>query len=293
MRLSLTLALAAAVAVTACGQQGGSSQNPNAQQAAVPVGPPPVPADALAVRGEVAIDGLKGLPPKLLAQLQLRLRLLDMSDPSIVPPVVAERLEPAPASLPYRYALPYEAGKINPEGRYVFEAALVTGADVLYGTPAPVAVLTQGAGAAADIALQRGGGLPAPDIAPADLLKQDFEKLERTIGGMKKFSGEAIDETTTRAWDAFADSHGLKFARQVVDYDKGGVVSFRFAYKDGKPWVIVRERGGVVTHLGWGADGSVLLNRDSNDRQLDEAAIEELRRMAEALYGEASAKLGG
>lgn len=291
MQIRLAGALFVAVlGVSACGQNGGANQQ--GSTATTQAGPPPVAADAVAVRGTVTIDGLAALPPKLLPQIKLRLRLLDMSDPSVVPPVVAERLEPAPARLPYSYALPYAAADINPEGRYAFEAALVSGADVLYGTPEPVAVLTQGAGAQANVALARGGGLPAPDIAPADLIRQDFAKVERSIGGMRKISGESIDETTTRAWDAFLDSSGVRFARQVVDYEKGGVISYRFAYRGDEPWVIARDRGGAVLMIGWGKDGSLQLNRDSNDREASESEIAELREMAIALHREASAKRG-
>lgn len=289
MRAPIYLALSAVFALTGCGQQSGPAQP--AQPAAAtqgPAAPAAVPASAVAIRGSLSIDGLSQLP----RTLQLRLRLLDMSDPSIVPPVVAERIEPAPGILPYTYALPYTESAINPDGKYVIEATLVTGDVVLYGTPAPVAVLTQGASGRADIAMARGGGLPAPNIAPADLLKQDFDKLERSIGGMKRFNGERIENDITVGWDAFADSSGIRFARQVIDYDKQGTVSFKFAYKDGKPWVLVREQRGVSAYIGWGPDGSLLLNRDNNDKQMDEAKIGELRAMAEALYSEAAAKRG-
>lgn len=289
MRAPLVLAISVAL-LAACGQQSGPAPGAaQQQQAAQPAGPAPVPASATAVRGVISIAGLNQLP----ASLQLRLRLLDMSDPSVVPPVVAERIEPAPTSIPYQFALPYAPEQIRPDGRYVLDAALVSGEAVLYGTPNPSAVLTQGAGSTVEVNLERGGGLPPPDVAPADLLKQEFERVERSIGGMKRFNGERIENDITVGWDAFADSTGVRFARQVIDYDKAGTVSFRFAYKDGKPWVLAREKRGVVAHVGWGPDGSLVLNRDANDKTLDEAEVNELRSMAEALYAEASAKRGG
>ena len=250
MRIRLLSVLVLSLLLAACGGNGDSDRANARQNTAQRQGPPPVPADAVAVRGAVSIEGMSALPPKLLSQISLRLRLLDMSDPSIVPPVIAERIEPAPPRLPYTFALPFEQAQINEEGRYVFEAALVAGTDVLYGTPEAVAVLTQGAGTQANVVLDRGGGLPAPDIAPADLLKIDFEKVERSIGGMRKISGQAIDETTTRAWDAFLDSNGVRFARQVVENDKGGRMTYRFAYRNGEPWVIARERGGARARSG-------------------------------------------
>jgi uncharacterized lipoprotein YbaY len=290
MRAPLFLALSA-VLLAACGQQASQSQQQAVRQPVQqgPAAPPPVPAGATAIRGTLNINGLSQLPPGL----QLRLRVLDRSDPSIVAPVVAERIEPAPARVPYNFAVPYDLARINPDGRYVVDAALVAGEAVLYGTPNSIWVLTQGEDDRADIGLERGGGLPPPDMAPADLLKQEFERMERSIGGMKRLSGERIENDITVGWDAFADSSGIRFARQVIDYEKGGVVSFRFAYKDGQPWVLVREQGGVVHRVGWAADGTLALNRDNNDKAYEAEQVAEIKAMAEALYQEAAAKLGG
>lgn len=290
MRAPLFIALSALL-LAACGQQASQQQQQAARQPVQqgPVAPPPVPASAPAIRGTLNINGLSQLPPGL----QLRLRLLDRTDPSIVPPVVAERVEPAPASVPYNYALPYDPATIAEEGRYVVDGALVAGEAVLYGTPNSIWVLTNGEDANANIGLERGGGLPPPDMAPADLLRQEFERIERAIGGMKRISGERIENDITVGWDAFADSSGVRFARQAIDYERGGVVSFRFAYKDGQPWILARERGGVVEMVGWAADGTLALNSDSNDRSLDERGVAELKEMAAALYQEAAAKHGG
>lgn len=288
MRATLSIALSA-VLLAACGQQGSPQQAGAARQPVQqrPVAPPPVPADASAIRGTLTIAGLSQLPPGL----QLRLRLLDRTDPSIVAPVLAERIEPAPAMVPYNYALPYDPSKVDAEGRYVIDAALVAGEAVLYGTPNSVWVLTNGADARADVGLERGGGLPPPDMAPADLLRQEFARIERSIGGMRRLSGERIEDDVTVGWDAFADSSGVRFARQAIDYERGGVVSFRFAYKDGAPWILARERGGVVEMVGWAADGTLALNRDNNDKALADRQVEDMKAMAEALYREAAAKL--
>lgn len=290
MRAPLFIALSA-VLLAACGQQASQPQQQASRQQAQqgPSAPPPVAADATAIRGTLNINGLSKIPPGL----QLRLRLLDRTDPTIVAPIVAERVEPAPGMVPYTYALPYDPAQVKEDGRYVVDAALVAGDAVLYGTPNSIWVLTNGEDARADIGLERGGGLPPPDMAPADLLKSEFDRLERSIGGMKRLSGERIENDITVGWDAFADSSGIRFARQAIDYEKGGVVSFRFAYKDGQPWILAREQGGVVQLVGWAADGTLALNRDNNDKSYDEQQIADLKAMAAALYAEAAAKLGG
>lgn len=290
MRAPLFIALSA-LFLAACGQQVSQpEQQVGSQQAQQgPAAPAPVAADATAIRGRLMINGLSKIPPGL----QLRLRLLDRTDPTIVAPVVAERVEPAPGMVPYTYALPYAPGQVQEGGRYVVDAALIAGDAVLYGTPNSVWVLTNGEDARADIGLERGGGLPPPDMAPADLLKQEFARIERSIGGMKRLSGERVEDDITVGWDAFADSSGIRFAREAIDYDKRGEVDFRFAYKDGQPWILLREQGGVVHMVGWAADGTLALNKDNNDKVFDDKQVAELRDMAVALFEEAAAKLGG
>lgn len=277
MRAPFAFLALAALILSGCGPQPAAT--PNAAQAAAANAPAPVPADATAIRGQVSIEGLSDLP----RGLELRLRLLDMSDPSIAPPVVAERVEPAPSSLPYRYALPFDAGKITEDRRYGIEANLQTGGVALYGSPKPATVLTQGAGREANLVLTR-GSVAAADIAPADQLNQEFEALEGSIGGLRRLVGERINADVTIGWDAFADGADVRFARENVDYGAAGSASFRFAYKDGQPWVIARDQGGVLSLVGWDADGQLVLNRHADGGQLDEAAIEELREQAARLH---------
>ncbi len=270
------IALSFAAALAACGQQAAPPPAATTQ----PAGPPPVDASATAIRGQVMIDGQTTLPPR---GVELRLRLLDMTDPSIAPPVVAERVEPAPAGLPYRYALPYDPAKIDSERKYVVEGSLLTAGVVLYGTPVPAAVLGQGAGSQADLRLTRGGNAAA-DVAPADLLWQAFEEVEAASGGMRRLVGERTEGDVMIGWDAFAEERDVRLARENVDYGDAGSASFRFAYKDGKPWVVVREQGGVEARLGWNDAGEVLLNR-KGDETLDETEIASLRAQSERLYG--------
>jgi putative lipoprotein len=280
----LFITLSLVVGLTACNQQQPPAPRQQTPQIA---GPPPVPADAPAVRGQISIGGLTDLP----RGLQLRMRLLDMSDPSQVPPVLAERLEPAPPSLPYTFALPYDPAAIAPDGRYVVEAALLADQFVMYGTPIPPAVLTNGSGDRINVELTRGGSV-AQDVSPADVLRAEFEALEASIGGMTRLTGERIDGNTTRGWDAFADASGVRFAREVVDYGDAGTAEFRFAYRNGEPWVIARQQGNTLTLVGWGDDGGLLLNRvGENNGGAEEAEVTRLRGMAAELHKLASQQL--
>jgi len=287
MRALLCIASIALLTLAGCKQPPPPpSAAELAEAARLANAPPPVAANVPALRGAVSIVGTTTLPPTL----DLRLRLLDMSDPSIAPPVVAERIEPAPKTLPYSYALPYEPSKIGADRTYVIEASLLAGGAMLYGTPAPTAVLSNGAGNQADLVLAR-GGFSAAESAPADLLKVAFEALEGSIGGMERLTGERINDDVTIGWDGFAAAGDVRFARENVDYGDAGSASLRYGYKDGKPWVIAREQKGVTSLLGWGDDGAVVLNRHGDGGQLDEAAIDDLRSQAERLYGIVKARV--
>jgi len=277
---SLVILTPAVLGLAGCDQN--AAPNPAALAAAAAAAAnavPAVPANVPAVRGEISIEGTTTLPPKL----ELRMRLLDMSDPSVAPPVVAERTEPAPASLPYSYALPYQPATIIDGRKYVIEAGLLAGGAVLYGTPAPVAVLTMGANKQAKLVLSR-GSVSAADTAPADLLKQEFDALEAAIGGMERLTGERINDKTTIGWDGFAEGNDVRFARENVDYGDAGSATLRYGYRAGAPWVVAREQQGVMSILGWNAAGDVILNRHAEGQQLDEAGIADLRAQAERLY---------
>ncbi len=286
MRALLIVASLSLILIAGCNQQPATA--PDAGKSPVAAAPviPPVPDDVPAIRGEISIEGQNELPGKL----ELRLRLLDMTDPSIAPPIVAERVQPAPPGLPYRYALPYEPSRIVSDHKYVVEASLLAGGALIYGTPDPVIVLTLGGTEQAKLPLAR-GSFSAADMAPADILKAEFEALEASIGGMERLTGERINADTTIGWDGFADQDGVRFARENVDYGDAGTASLRYGYRDGQPWVIAREQKGVETFLGWGPAGQVVLNRVGADQQLDEAQIEDLRSQAVRLYEIVSARV--
>lgn len=272
----------------------GGSEAPPAQQAAqaqsaapAPQPQPPMPKYDTAILGDLRVAGLTELPQGF----QLNVRLLDVSDPSQVPPVVAEITQPAPTLLPYRFALPYDATKISEEGKYAVLAALVIENVPLYSSPSPTPVLTQGNGTNIGIELVRGGAQADTQIAPTEKMKQDFEALERSIGGFKRIAGERINEDVTVGWDAFIASGQVRFAREQIDFGDAGSASFKYAYQDGTPWVVVREQRDRKTWLGWNAAGELILN-EGDSGVVEAAEAERLREQAAALFQVASQRAG-
>lgn len=277
--------------LAACGgsEAPSTSSAPAASPAPAQSAPaqPPMPQFDTAIQGDLRVAGLTELPQGF----QLNVRLLDVSDPSQVPPVVAEITQPAPTLLPYRFALPYDASKINQEGRYAVLAALVIENVPLYSSPSPTPVLTQGNGTNIGIELVRGGAQADTQIAPTEKMKQDFEALERSIGGFKRIAGERINEDVTVGWDAFIASGQVRFAREQIDFGDAGSASFKYAYQDGTPWVVVREQRDRKTWLGWNAAGELILN-EGDSGAVEAAEAERLREQAAALYQVASQRAG-
>lgn len=287
MRVSAVLGLSLALSLAACDQSGGPGGR--VQQAAPePAGPPPVTGPAIS--GELKVSGLNMLPPGL----SLNMKLMDVTDPEAVPAIVSERTEPAPKQLPTTYAIGYQPSWIRPERIYVLEVTLNAETLALYGTNEPIPVLTQGGASEANIELVR-GAVPRAGIPPAELLRREFQRVEGTLGGMRRVAGDRSVGDVVIGWDAFVDNDGkLRMAREIFDYgvDKGGA-NFQYAYDtDGKPFVIVRERDGVKTWLGWDRHGSVRLNLTEGNGELSESEVAELREQAEDMYQLASSKKG-
>lgn len=290
-RKLISLAVVAAL-LSAC----GAPETPSAQQAApaataapasVAAAPVATPQFDTAISGELIVEGLNELPPGF----ELSVRLLDLTDPSQVPPVVAELSGPAPSILPHRFSLPYDASKIVEGGRYGVLAALVVQGVPLYSSAAPAPVLTEGNGSSVSLSLVRGGAQADTQIAPTEKMKQDFAALERSIGGLKRIAGERITDDVTVGWDAFLSDAGVRFAREQVDFGDAGTASLKYAFLDGRPWVIVREQRGRTTWLGWNDAGELMLN-EGPDGPIDVAEAERLRAGAAEVMAQAQARAG-
>lgn len=281
---ALSLSAAVALALAACGGQSDAPASANgaaastAQQAAPQVTGP-------AIEAKVEIDQLAALPPGLT----LVLKLVDTTDSTNLPVVVAESSSPAPAALPLSVALPYDPARIDASRSYGFQVAVQAETLVLYGTARPVPVLTQGGQTGRlELNLVR-GGQPAADVPPADLAKEEFAKLEVSIGGMRRIQGERLEADVAVGWDAFVEDSGqIRMAREQVDFGDAGSAQFRYAYKGGQPWVVERVQAGVKTLVGWTQDGDLLLN-EKGSGEADEADVAALRSRAESLYALAAA----
>jgi putative lipoprotein len=286
----ITLAVTAAL-LAACGtQEAPAPAAPAAapaQTAAPAPAQPAAPQFSTAIIGNLSVTGLTELPPGF----QLNVRLLDVSDPSQVPPVIAEITQPAPSLLPHRFSLPYDASKVMETGRYAVLASLVIENVPLYSSATPAPVLTDGNGTSVELELVRGGGQADTQIAPTEKMKQDFETLERSIGGFRRVTGERMNDDVTVGWDAFTASSQIRFAREQVDFGDAGSAAFKYAYRQGMPWVVVRVQRDRTTWLGWNEAGDLILNEGPSGA-IEAEEAERLRTQATELHALAAASGG-
>ena len=284
MRKIALIPLSAVLVLSAC---GGEQPAPAAAPAAAPT-----PAEVAAttpvagpkVSGSITVQGVSQLPEGI----QLSAKLLDVTDPAAVPVVVSERTTAAPQLLPSGFEVGYDPAQIDQAKRYTVEVSLQSDGIVLYGSPTPTPVLTQGAGDSGFSLTLVQGGKPIATVAPPEQLKLDFQALEANLGALRRITGERLDEEVAIGWDAFVDnaSGQVLMAREQVEVADAGTTAYRFAYKGGQPWMVERKQGGGTTLLGWTSAGELILNESA----LSEEEVEQLKQRALALYGTAAAR---
>lgn len=290
MRKSLPLSLVAALALSACGGESAPSSSPSAPAAPGAAAPAAVPAQPAAVTGPAISASLSIKDaPQMQPGINLHLKLVDVTDAAAVPVVIAESTQPAP-TMPAQVQLGYDPAKIDQARAYALQASLQAETFVLYGTPAPTPVLTQGAPSSGlSLELVR-GGQPSADVPPNEKLKNDFAKLETEIGALRRIQGERLEADIAVGWDAFVDSSGqIRMAREQVDYGDAGQAEFRYAYVGGQPWVVERKQGGVTTLVGWNNEGQIVVN-EKGDAPAADDEVQTLKKRAADLYTTASAK---
>ena len=167
--------------------------------------------------------------------------------------------------------------------RYVIEAALSISGMRLYSTALPVPVLTDGHPATATLDLVS-GGMTATTMSQSELTKREFADLESQLGGMRRVTGKRVDGDVSVGWDAFKEDNVLRMAREQVNLDNESRVSYRYAYKAGQPWYVVREKdNGLTSQVAWDNTQRVILNEQSDGTQVGDDDIAALHARAAAL----------
>ncbi|WP_266158452.1 YbaY family lipoprotein [Dyella silvatica] len=253
-RLVWSLMSVAVLAVAGC-----NSSDTSQQQAADKNAGGATTAKANVVTGTVALRETAQLSPAA----KLEINLVDVSA-SNSKPLATKTIAPV-ASLPQSFELEYNPADVTPADLYVVQAVLTDG-DRRYVMPiqAPIqaAALTQGTPGPVSTQL-------VAEQTPGEKELIAFKDVQAHIGGMKITPGTKLDKDVSRSWQVFREGSTVKFIREQVDYGDKGFTSTDYAYKDGKPWVVVQQKKSnkdakptTTERASWNADGALVLKQN-------------------------------
>jgi len=251
-RLVWSLMSVAALALAGCGNSSESSQNATQGGETAATTGSATPAKANAITGQVTLRDAA----QVSADAKLQLTLIDVSTQD-GGPLATKTVTPA-NTFPLSFELEFNPADVNPAGLYVLKADLVDG-DRHYTPPLQTQVLTKGAPMQVNIQLVAEQTAGEKELAA-------FTAVQKQIGGMKITPGTKLEDKVSRSWQVFREAGEVKFIREQVDYGDKGFTSTDYAFKDGKPWVVVQQKKSSqdakpssTSRAAWAQDGSLVL----------------------------------
>ncbi len=255
-RMVWSLMSVAALALAGCGNSSESSQSATTQgsEAAAPsaAATAAAPAKANAVTGSVTLRD----NPQVSSDAKLQLTLIDVSSQDATP--LATKTVDSANTFPLSFEVEFNPADVNPAGTYVLKAELIDG-DRHYTPPLQTTVLTNGAPTQVSIQLAAQQTAGEKELAA-------FTAVQKQIGGMKISNGTKLEDKVSRGWQVFREAGEVKFIREQVDYGDQGFTSTDYAYKGGKPWVVVQQKKSskdakpsATNRAAWNQDGQLVL----------------------------------
>lgn len=274
---SIVWSLMSVAALALAGCNSSNSPQQNAESAPKPV--------ATKVTGTVALrEGTK--QPSDSAKLDIS--LVDISQHGSAP-LASKTVQPA-TSFPQQFELDFQPDKINPNDLYVVQAVLTDG-DRHYSMPLQAPVLTKGNKSEVSIRL-------VAEQTPSEKILADFTAEQKQLGAMQVSHGTKLEKDASRGWQLFRKDGEVKFIRELVDYGDKGFTSTDFAYKDGKPWVVVQQKkaskaGKTIStdRAGWVDNGTLVLKQHqtgSDVQALDADTAASLKKQATSILSQAT-----
>ncbi|KRF02202.1 hypothetical protein ASG87_12115 [Frateuria sp. Soil773] len=259
-RMVWSLMSVAALALAGCNGSGSSPQG----TATGTDGEAPAAAAATQankVSGTIALRD----PAQLSPEAKLEISLVDVSAQDGKP--LASKTV-APVQLPQSFELEFNPADVSPANLYVVQAQLTDG-ERHYTMPLQAPVLTKGASNQVSIQL-------VAEQTPAEKELDAFKAAQKQIGGMKITQGSKLEPDVSRAWQVFRSAGAVQFIRAQADYGDKGFTSTDFAYKDGKPWVVVQQKKsskdakpGSIERASWDKDGNLVVKQSEAGGKVD------------------------
>lgn len=283
---TMVLSLAALAALGLAGCSGGGSGAQQGQDMAQ--GGSSAPAHVAS-----SVSGTVGLRQPDAHQLSdkatLTIKLVDVSKRGAAP--LASKTVAPITSMPVKFNFDVKPNEVHASDLYVVQAEIVDGIRH-YTMPLQAPVLTKGASSHADIHL-----VAVP--TPGEDLMAAYKKLKAQAGAMKMSKGTSLNKKVSRGWQVFRDkeSGDIRYVVELANFVKGDFVHTEFAYKDGKPWVVVQKtkssenaQPSEIDRAGWNASGKLVLKdkvADGKTTTLDADAAAKLHEEAVDMYARA------
>lgn len=212
---------------------------------------------------------------------RLEIKLVDLSQEEVP---VAQTTQSVAGLPPYTYSLDVSQVAVNQAHTYEMRVLLIDG-DRRFIPSLVSQVLTKGGGATADIVMKA-------EPTPSELLKEEIDKLQKQIGGMKPIKDSYINDKESVAWDGFHKDGHVRFVRltRIVEGKEPGDqtrITTKYAFKDDKPMGVIV---GSTTY-GWNENGELLVNVKVGGGEGDANAAKAYYAEAEKALTMAQAKL--
>ena len=273
-KMVLSLIPFAVLALAGCNSSSSSSDS--APASASTAGAAKV---ANEVSGTVTLHSqAQALSPK--ASLSIKLVDVSSTADASAPPLALKLITPA-TQFPQPFAMSFDPAKVKQNDIYVVQAELSDG-DRHYTMKIQALALTNG-NKSDGIAIELSAEQTAGEKALAA-----FTDVQKQLGAMKVKSGTKLDKDVSRSWQVFRQDNELKFIRELVDYGAKGFTSTDYAYKNGKPWVVVQQtkpnqgaKPTAIDRAGWDDNGSLVLKQhevNGNVQVLDDSAAAGLQK---------------
>ncbi|MDO1530626.1 YbaY family lipoprotein [Fulvimonas sp. R45] len=233
---------------------------------------------AHSVSGTVSVRG--GDQPSASAKLEVS--LVDVSQQAAAP-LASKTIAPA-TSFPLQFQLDFNPANVAPNDLYVVKAELIDG-ERHYEMPLQAPVLTKGH-PTTGVTIQL-----MPQQTPGEKELAAFEAVQKQLGAMKITNGTKLDTDVSYAWQVFRQGGQVQFIRARADRGDKGFANTDYAYKDGKPWVVVRQnkanqnaKPSSIDRAGWNDAGELVLKQhevSGKDSPLGDDEAQSLKQRAE------------
>ncbi|HEY9131256.1 MAG TPA: DUF1481 domain-containing protein [Dyella sp.] len=263
-RIVWSLMSVAALALAGCNSSSDTSQQPAADNAPAAGNSAAAPAQSgNTVTGTVSLQN----PVQLSPDAKLEISLVDVSTEGGATSLATKTIAPV-TSMPQSFELTFNPSDVVPANGYNVQVVLTDG-EHKYAPALQSPVLTKGAPNQVSIVL-------SPVQTAGDKELAAFKDVQAHIGGMKIATGTKLDKDVSRGWQVFREGGNVKFIREQVDYGDKGFTSTDYAYKDGKPWVVVQQKKSgkdakpsSTLRAGWTPDGKVVLKQREAGGKID------------------------